>query len=199
MSLRSDAKNNCLNTWLLLWLILRSDVPIAWWKQTKFCTVLAHFRGNGYRVRNAFLSNAVERKCKGYGFLFQKDVLDLEADSCIVPGEALQWKSPCVRCLSVWQSGEVSLRWKYTHACWCWDALTSDGDKFCAYPVLMVIKDVWKMVNITPAPTAHRKAFCCRYIAFCLEKASWVWCCWRGIICFWVMFLPKHSGCQHSC
>lgn len=84
----------CLDIWLLPWLILRSNIPIALRIKRKFCAVLVHFRGKC--DRNAFLSNVVERKCRGYGFAFQKDVLALEADSCAVPAEEARSESHLV-------------------------------------------------------------------------------------------------------
>lgn len=199
---RSDEKITiCLNIWLLLGFILRSD-PYCAVKAKEILYCFGTLQGKWVERGNAFLSNAVERKCKACGFLFQKDMLDLEADSCIVPGEAPQWKSPCARCLSVSSKAgrcpcagnthvpagaEAEVHWR----------VTGTNSVLPLYWWLLKMFEKWWML-CSPL-TAHRKAFCCRYIAFCLEKASWVWCCWRGIICLWVMFLPKHSGCQHSC
>lgn len=96
VSLGSDAENSCLFGYMVITLAhFEEQYPHCTAdKKRKFCAVLVHFRGKC--DRNAFLSNVVERKCRGYGFAFQKDVLALEADSCAVPAEEARSESHLV-------------------------------------------------------------------------------------------------------
>lgn len=87
VSLGSDAENSCLFEYMVITLApfeKRYPHCAADGKEEILCC-FGTFQGKC--VRNAFLSNVVERKCQGYGFPFQQDALGLEADSCAVPAE----------------------------------------------------------------------------------------------------------------